>query len=127
MRWYDVAAIGLAVLLQQVAPSTAAAAPSDDKAKSREDPPCTVHSPNSGSFFDLNPILLAPPESGKKAQKDQRTSSWHARGYDYPANFTLNVCAPVIEKLQDVQGLQESRWRNVSAYYELHGKVYSIG
>ncbi|KAI9882816.1 MAG: hypothetical protein M1823_005429 [Watsoniomyces obsoletus] len=99
---------------------------SDDQ-KTKDDDPCTVHSPHSGAFFDLNPISLYPIEAGKKAHKDQRNESWHARGYDYPANFTLNVCAPVLEELKHVEGVKESHWRNVSAYYEQDGKTFSIG
>lgn len=93
--------------------------------------PCTVHS-SSGSYFDLNPLSLSPPntksgKNGKNANKDGRDKSWHARGHDYPANFTINICAPVIEKLDDVVGIEEERRQNVSAYYKQDGKVYSIG
>jgi cation-dependent mannose-6-phosphate receptor len=49
------------------------------------------------------------------------------RGYDYGANFTVNFCAPVVENLTDVVGIEESRWQNVSAFYEKEGKTYSIG
>lgn len=61
------------------------------------------------------------------ARKDVRTESWHAKGHDYPANFTVNICAPVIEEVTDVVGVEQSRWKNVSAYYELDGNIYSIG
>ena len=90
--------------------------------------PCVAHSPISGLYYDLNAISISPPElkNGKKASSD-RDESWHAKGHDYPANFTLNVCAPVIEDLQDVVGVPSSRWKNVSAYYEQEGKIYSIG
>ncbi|KAI9679759.1 MAG: Cation-independent mannose-6-phosphate receptor CI-MPR [Caeruleum heppii] len=99
----------------------------DHKSKSKPDPPCTLHSPNSGSFFDLRPMSLRAPKEGTKPHKDERLVSWHARGHDYPANFTLNICAPVIEDVKDVVGVDRSRWQNVSAYYDYHGKTYSIG
>ena len=90
--------------------------------------PCTIHSP-SGSYFDLNPLSLSPPKKkdGKKVNKDDREISWHSRGYDYPANFTINICAPVIEELDDVVGIEQERYQNVSAYYKQDGKIYSIG
>ncbi|MCJ1230681.1 Cation-independent mannose-6-phosphate receptor CI-MPR [Toensbergia leucococca] len=89
--------------------------------------PCTIFSPSSGSFYDLNTIAIQPIKDGKKAHKDDRTESWHAKGYDYGANFTLNFCAPVIEDLEDVVGVERALWQNVSAYYKLEGKTYSIG
>ncbi|KZF23529.1 vacuolar sorting receptor [Xylona heveae TC161] len=98
-----------------------------EEKKAKPIKPCTVLSPTSGSFFDLTPISLYPPKAGKKLKKDDRTESWHAKGYDYPANFTLNVCAPVMEGLKDVIGVEKSLWRNVSAFYKMDGKTYSIG
>lgn len=89
--------------------------------------PCTLNAPFSGQFYDLNIITVQPIKDHKKAHKDDRTESWHARGYDYGANFTLNFCAPVIESLEDVVGVSSSLWGNVSAYYEMNGKKYSIG
>ena len=89
--------------------------------------PCTIHSPSSGSYYDLTSLSVLPLQNGKKAHKDDRSESWHARGYDYGANFTLNFCAPVIEEVKDVVGVEKRLWANVSAYYELDGKTYSIG
>ncbi|KAL2360090.1 hypothetical protein RJZ56_007048 [Blastomyces dermatitidis] len=91
--------------------------------------PCTISSPTTGAYFDLNTIALSPPEikDGKKVRHKDREESWHARGYDYPANFSLNICAPVIENLSDVVGVEDSKWANVSAFYTLDGKTYSIG
>ncbi|KAL1863592.1 Cation-independent mannose-6-phosphate receptor CI-MPR [Paecilomyces lecythidis] len=66
-------------------------------------------------------------KDGRKLHKDDRDESWLAKGHDYPANFTVNICAPVIEDISDVVGVDKSRWRNVSAYYEQNGKIYSIG
>jgi cation-dependent mannose-6-phosphate receptor len=85
--------------------------------------PCTLHSPSTGSFYDLRPLQILPSTG-----KDARNDSWHAKGYDYGANFTLNFCGPVIEKLQDVNDVSEYSWRNVSAFYRTtDDEVYSIG
>lgn len=104
-------------------------AASDHNSHLNDDSPCVARSPTSGLYFDLNAISLSPPEmkNGKKVEKDARDESWHAKGHDYPANFTVNICAPVIEDVKDVVGVDSSRWRNVSAYYEQAGKIYSIG
>lgn len=102
---------------------------SDTSKNDKLSKPCTVQSPTSGMYFDLNAISLSPPEKkdGRKLHKDDRDESWLAKGHDYPANFTINICAPVIENISDVVGVDKSRWRNVSAYYEQNGKIYSIG
>lgn len=92
----------------------------------KPDLPCTAHSA-AGTFYDLNSISLKPPEEGKKTSKNSRTDSWHAKGYDYESNFTLNICAPVLEDLKDVVGIERDLWANVSAYYNKEGKTYSIG
>ncbi|KAI4242722.1 MAG: hypothetical protein L6R42_010930, partial [Xanthoria sp. 1 TBL-2021] len=63
----------------------------------------------------------------KKAHKDDRTESWHARGYDIGTNFTLNFCAPVIETIEEAVGIKEDLLKNISAFYEWKGKKYSIG
>jgi cation-dependent mannose-6-phosphate receptor len=102
---------------------------SADNSNLGDDTPCVARSPTTGLYFDLSAISLTPPElkDGKKVNKDDRDESWHAKGHDYPANFTLNICAPVIEKVEDVVGVEPSLWKNVSAYYERDGKNYSIG
>ncbi|KAI9822048.1 MAG: Cation-independent mannose-6-phosphate receptor CI-MPR [Thelocarpon impressellum] len=102
-------------------------AASEDKKAKPKLAPCTIHSPNTGSYFDLSEISLVPPQPDSKPHKDQSTESWHARGYDYHSNFTLNICAPVLEELDDVVGVPKARWQNVSAFYESDAKVYSIG
>lgn len=56
-----------------------------------------------------------------------RSESWHARGYDYGANFTLNICAPVVEKLDKVEGIEDDRKANISGFYMKDDKVFSIG
>lgn len=87
--------------------------------------PCTIHSPSTGSFFDLRPLQLTV--GGTKFQ-DASNESYHAKGYDYPANFTLNFCGPVVERIENVEGLAKQRWANVSAFYKDHfGDIYSIG
>lgn len=87
--------------------------------------PCTISS-TTGSFFDLRPLSIQPLE-GKKPAKNAKADSWHARGYDYKGNFTLNVCTPVVEPVEDIVGVDKSHWQNVSAYYEVDGKKYSVG
>jgi cation-dependent mannose-6-phosphate receptor len=87
--------------------------------------PCTIHSPSTGSFIDLRPLQLTL--EGTKTQSATNTS-YHAKGYDYPSNFTLNLCGPVVERLEDVEGVPKSKRANVSAYYEdKKGDIYSIG
>lgn len=103
----------------------------DSNGKSKPTKPCTLHSPTSGSYFDLTRLEIFPPDDPKKSissAPSQHTESWHARGYDYGANFTLNFCGPVIEDLEDVEGVDKKYWRNVSAYYTTEkGKTFSIG
>jgi cation-dependent mannose-6-phosphate receptor len=111
----------LAVLFYFNAPVGA----SSDKSKPAR--PCTIHSPSTDRFFDLNPIQVVLPEEGKKPHKDDRTESWRAKGYDYGANFTINFCGPVVEELDNVQHLDTHLWKNVSAFYEKDGKQYALG
>jgi cation-dependent mannose-6-phosphate receptor len=95
------------------------------------DKPCTLRSPTTGSFYDLRPLSVsAPPPNSKSTPKESGPESWHAKGYDYPANFTLNICASVIEPFPDdgVDGITERRWQNVSAFYTTaKGEAFSIG
>jgi cation-dependent mannose-6-phosphate receptor len=88
--------------------------------------PCVATSPG-GSFYDLRPDVAIVAEEGKKAPKGVPTSDYFARGYDYGSNFTLNICGPVVKPVKGVVGVDESLWRNVSAYYEAGGKIYSLG
>ena len=81
----------------------------------------------NGGYYDLNKITVPPLQNHKKVHKDDREESWHARGYDYGTNFTINFCAPVIESLKDVEGIKESNVQNISAFYKLGSKTYSIG
>lgn len=91
--------------------------------------PCTVTSPN-GNFYDLRSLAITPPVDGKKPGKNDRTEDWHSKGWDYhdgKANFTLNICAPVIKEVEDVEGVGKSAWKNVAAHYSLGSKTYSMG
>ncbi|KAL3423610.1 hypothetical protein PVAG01_05357 [Phlyctema vagabunda] len=120
---YIPAALVVALTLQS---GVIAAAASDEKPKEKPTEPCTTSS--SGSFYDLRALTAEHVEEGKKASKSGRTESWHAKGYDYHANFTMNFCAPVVEPVEDVIGIHDKQmWKNVSAYYETNGKIYSIG
>ncbi|KAL8717080.1 MAG: hypothetical protein Q9225_005647 [Loekoesia sp. 1 TL-2023] len=89
--------------------------------------PCTIYQPATNAYYDLNPIAVQPLIDHKKAHKDDRTESWHAKGYDMGTNFTLNFCAPVIERIEEAVGIKESLLRNISAFYEWKGKTHSIG
>jgi cation-dependent mannose-6-phosphate receptor len=101
-------------------------AASDDNAKVVE--PCTVTSPN-GAFYDLRQLTITLRKDGKKPGKHEKVDDWHARGYDYHSNtnFTLNICAPLVEEKEHFVGIAMHSWTNVSAYYELGDKMYSIG
>lgn len=88
--------------------------------------PCTAISTSGGSFFDLRPdMAVAPTADGK--HKSSKSDDYTARGYDYGYNFTLNICDAVINPPERVVGIDESLWKNVSAYYEKDGKAYSLG
>jgi cation-dependent mannose-6-phosphate receptor len=103
-------------------------APAPAPAKSTDAPrvPCTIRSPTSGAFFDLNPLHILPPAEAKS--KHPREVSWNTTGYDYGYNFTLNFCGPVIETLEKVEGVGKEELRNVSAFYkDESGKVFSLG
>lgn len=91
--------------------------------------PCVARSPSTGLYYDLSAITVKPPEvkDGEKVYKGARDVSWHSKGHDYPANFTINICAPVIEDVKDAVGVDSSRWQNISAYYEMDGELYSLG
>lgn len=99
----------------------------DDKKEEETLKPCTIRSPNTGSFFDLNPIHISLPDPDAKPVKDAKIDSWHARGYDYGSNFTVNFCGGVVEELDNVVGVDKHLWRNVSAFYKKDGKTYSVG
>ncbi len=88
--------------------------------------PC-VATATSGAFFDLRPDTAVVVVEGEKHVKGVPTEDYVARGWDYGSNFTLNVCNAVVKKVTDVVGVEKALWRNVSAYYETKGKVYSLG
>ena len=114
---------GLATILATTVCLWTSTALAASKVETKPPRPCTIRSSVTDKFFDLNQIAVKVP----KAHKDDREESWQARGYDFPANFTLNICAPVVEKVRNVVGVDEDRWQNVSAYYVQAGKTYSIG
>jgi cation-dependent mannose-6-phosphate receptor len=110
----------LALICLVLIPSRVSAAADTPKPTNK---PCTLHSPSTGSFYDLRPLQILPSTA-----KDARNDSWHSKGYDYGANFTLNFCGPVIEDLEDVNDVSKYSWRNVSAFYRTaDDEVYSIG
>lgn len=90
--------------------------------------PCTAKSSTSGNYFDINPLHVSADKKSK--DKKNKVESWHSRGHDYGANFTINFCGAVVEDLLDmggVSGLNQGQAKNVSAFYQHGSKVYSIG
>lgn len=68
----------------------------------------------------------------KDEKEKEPPKSWHARGHDYPTNFTMNFCGPVVEEEQKeeaplVEGFHHMKWENVSAYYVMDNQTFSIG
>ncbi len=106
-----------------------AAANDNDKTPATTTSTACTASSTSGAFYDLRPDVAAklPADGSKPAFHGVPTEDYHARGYDYGRNFTLNICDPVVEPPERVVGLKEELWRNVSAYYTAHGDVYSLG
>ncbi len=88
--------------------------------------PCVATS-TSGAFYDLRPDTAVVVEEGAKAPKGIPTVDYLARGWDYGSNFTLNICGPVVKRVEDVVGIEKSSWKNISAHYTSKGKVYSLG
>ncbi|KAI1760678.1 mannose 6-phosphate receptor domain-containing protein [Hypoxylon sp. FL1150] len=88
---------------------------------------CTASS-TSGAFFDLRPDMAQKKAAdGSKPGYGAQTVDYHARGYDYGSNFTLNICGAVVEPVDGVIGVEDSKWQNISAYYTSKGDVYSLG
>ncbi|OBT51658.1 hypothetical protein VE04_08489 [Pseudogymnoascus sp. 24MN13] len=70
--------------------------------------PCTAKSPSTNGFYDLRPLAVKVHDPKKKLGKE-KTDSWQSRGHDYKGNFSINVCAPVVEEIEDVVGAEEAR------------------
>lgn len=102
-----------------VAPALAAWAAEE---ASDDTPDCTSNS-HTG-YFDLRPDIAVPPEEGGKKSV---TEDYHANGWDIGYNFTMNICGALVKPVEDVRGVDEEHWRNVSAYYTYDGSLYSIG
>lgn len=112
----------LALYLSLTSPVSAAS--SSDSTK-KTDKPCTITSPFTGSFFDLNSLQIPDPSTSDK--KKPRDYSYNATGWDLGYNFTANICGAVVEKKEDFVGIDKDLWRNVSAYYKQDGKKYALG
>ncbi|KAI1484360.1 mannose-6-phosphate receptor binding domain-containing protein [Biscogniauxia mediterranea] len=126
MRFSSTSLAYRAILSLLCLTSTALASDAD---KTSSSTPCTATSA-SGAFFDLRPdVAVKPKADGSKPSNSHGAPlvDYHARGYDYGANFTLNICGAVVEPVEDVKGLEESKWQNVSAYYVSKGDIYSLG
>ncbi|KXJ94877.1 mannose-6-phosphate receptor binding domain-containing protein [Microdochium bolleyi] len=117
----------LLALVALAAPSVIARAAEADKTTTAL--PCTATS-GSGAFYDLRADIAVPAKEDGSKPKDslhRPTSDYKPRGWDYGANFTLNICAPVVEPFDNVKDIEEGHWQNISAYYQLKGEVYSLG
>lgn len=66
-------------------------------------------------------------EKKDEHSKEDDLHSYKINGWDYGHNFTLNFCGPVVEELDDVEDISKSMWKNVSAYYTVGRRIYSIG
>ena len=90
---------------------------------------CTASS-TSGAFFDLRPdAAIKPKPDGSRPSHSRGAplTDYKARGWDYGSNFTLNICNAVVEPIEDVKDIDESKWQNISAYYVSEGEYYSLG
>ncbi|KAI1324871.1 mannose 6-phosphate receptor domain-containing protein [Xylariaceae sp. FL0255] len=90
---------------------------------------CTASS-TSGAFFDLRPDAAIKPKPDGSRPSNSRgapLTDYHARGYDYGFNFTLNICNAVVDPIKDVKGIESNMWQNISAYYYAHAEYYSLG
>jgi cation-dependent mannose-6-phosphate receptor len=100
----------------------------EDKTSTAAD--CTATSA-LGAFFDLRPDTAVKPPSERRratsATRNHPTTDYHARGYDYGSNFTLNICGAVVGEIDNVRGIDKGAWANISAYYTSKGDVYSLG
>lgn len=90
--------------------------------------PCVATS-SSGAFYDLRDDMASAIKEGEKekSHKGPTEDYLYSKPHDWPYNFTMNVCAPVVKGVKDVVGVDKGTWKNVSAYYEAEGKVYSLG
>jgi cation-dependent mannose-6-phosphate receptor len=100
------------VLLSLLPPSFAVSEPPEKP----NDPECTVTSPFSENFFDLRKLRRVP-------LSDPPQTDWFVKGQDYGANFSINICGPVLADVS-ADGVPDS---TIAAYYEVNGTVHSIG
>lgn len=120
--------VSLAAQTTVLVTSTKTAATATTSTSSTPPPACTATSvSNIGGFFDLRPDIAVPAPKDAPKVKGVRNSDYEARGWDYGYNFTLNVCAPVLQPVTDVVGVDKAHWANVSAYYTHEGHVYALG
>ncbi|TGJ83545.1 hypothetical protein E0Z10_g5208 [Xylaria hypoxylon] len=90
---------------------------------------CTASS-TSGAFFDLRyDAAIKPKPDGSRPSHSRGAplTDYKARGFDYGFNFTLNICNAVVEPIEDVKDIEESKWQNISAYYISKAEYYSLG
>lgn len=119
-------------VLTAIAAVAAVASAEEDKASSTTTTATTtttacVATSTSGLFYDLRPDTAVVVAEGEKPPRGAVTEDYIARGYDYGYNFTLNICGAVVKGVEDVVGVKKSDWKNISAYYEHKGELYSLG
>ncbi|KAI1384401.1 mannose 6-phosphate receptor domain-containing protein [Hypoxylon trugodes] len=127
MRFSSRSALACSALLSFL--SLASVSLASDADKTTTSTACTATS-TSGAFFDLRAdiAIQANPDGSKPAHSNGAPiGNYHAKGYDYGSNFTLNICGAVVEPVEDVIGVESSKWQNVSAYYTSKGDIYSLG
>jgi cation-dependent mannose-6-phosphate receptor len=100
----------------------ALAAASSETPTSDPVPDCTASA--SAGFFDLRPDIATAQGGGKDGGP---TDDYRANGIDYGYNFTMNICGAVVQPVEDVVGVDDGLWGDVSAHYTSGGDVYSIG
>lgn len=90
--------------------------------------------PTAGDPYRHNSGKLSTAEEERDEKEKEPPRSWHARGYDYPANFTMNFCGPVVEEEPEapegertIVGRPGPRWENVSAFYVMDDRTFSLG
>lgn len=88
-----------------------------------DDPPCTITSPHTGSFFDLRPLIRQPQTASSDDIDD--ANEWTASGHDYNTTFHLNICNKVLSDVSGARG--DPPPANISAFYERDGDLFSLG
>ncbi|ODQ50897.1 mannose 6-phosphate receptor domain-containing protein [Saitoella complicata NRRL Y-17804] len=76
-----------------------------------EDQSCTLTNPLTKEYYDLRPLTRT---------SDLFSTDWSVNGHDYGANFTLNICAPLLNTTDDAP-------HSSAGYVDEDGQFISIG